>query len=133
MSTIFRKIIDGEIPCFKVYEDDENLAFLDITPHAKGHTLVISKTDGATLLDLPSQKAESLMRAVQATMKRIEDVLNPDGFNIGINHGEAGGQEVEHLHIHILPRYTNDGGANVHAIVSNAGDMIPEKVSKLFS
>lgn len=132
MSTIFRKIIDGEIPCHKVYEDDNNLAFLDINPRAKGHTLVISKTDGATLFDLSEEAAQSLMTAVQKTMNILQEKLNPEGFNVGLNHGVVGGQEVEHLHVHIFPRYSGDNGTNVHAIVDNSGDMSVEDVAKLF-
>lgn len=132
MSTIFRKIIDGEIPCHKVYEDDNNLAFLDINPRAKGHTLVISKTDGATLFDLSEEAARSLMTAVQKTMKVLQEKLNPEGFNIGINHGDVGGQEVQHVHVHIFPRYSGDNGTNVHAIVNNPGDMSVEDVANLF-
>ncbi len=132
MSTIFRKIIEGEIPCHKVYEDNENLAFLDIAPRAKGHTLVISKTDGATLFDLSEDTAQSLMTAVQNTMKVLQEKLNPEGFNIGINHGDVGGQEVKHVHVHIFPRYSGDNGTNVHATVNNPGDMSVEDVAKLF-
>lgn len=133
MSTIFRKIIDGEIPCFKIYEDDHTLAFLDINPRSKGHTLVIPKVDGATVFDIDEETTQQLFIAVKRTMERLQDVLKPAGFNVGINHGDVGGQEVPHLHVHIFPRYANDGGANAHAIVNNPGDLSVEDVHALFS
>lgn len=132
MSTIFRKIIDGEIPCYKVYEDEHCLAFLDIEPQAKGHTLVIPKIDGATLFELDDNAVKNLFVAVKRSMEKIREALHPDGFNIGINHGDAGGQLVPHVHVHIFPRYAGDGGKNVHAIVSNDGGVPVEEVARLF-
>lgn len=133
MSTIFTKIIDGEIPCYKVYEDEHCLAFLDIQPQAKGHTLVIPKIAAETLFELDDQTTSHLFVAVKRTMERIKKVLNPDGFNIGINHGEIGGQLVPHVHVHILPRYAGDGGKNVHAIVSNDGGVAVADIARKFS
>ncbi len=132
MSTIFRKIIDGEISCYKVYEDEHCLAFLDIEPQAKGHTLVIPKIEAETIFELDDEAVARLFVAVKRTMERIKNVLNPDGFNIGINHGEYGGQLVPHVHIHILPRYIGDGGKNVHAIVSNDGGIAVAEVARSF-
>ena len=129
---IFCKIIVGEIPNYTIYEDDFALAFLDITPRTKGHTLVIPKVHAENLLELDEKYAEKLLVTVKKTQEKLNDVLKPDGYNVGWNHGKAGGQLVPHLHIHIMPRYNNDGGANMHAIVNNPGDESVEEVYKLF-
>lgn len=133
MSTIFRKIINGEIPSYKVYEDEHTLAFLDIQPIAKGHTLVIPKVDAVTLLDLTEEQTAQLFLAVKRTMERIQETLNPDGFNIALNQKEAGGQEIPHVHVHILPRYNNDGGKNIHAIINNNGGADVKEIAQLFA
>lgn len=129
---IFCKIIKGEIPCYKVYEDKEVLTFLDVKPHAKGHTVVIPKEHVVTIFDLSEEKSNTLMMGVRKTLWRIQEVLHPDGFNIGWNHNTAGGQVVPHLHIHILPRYTEDGGGSMHSIVKNPGEENVEEVAKKF-
>src|SRR3989339_1789203 len=125
---IFCKIIVGEIPNYTIYEDDFALAFLDITPRTKGHTLVIPKVHAENLLELDEKYAEKLLVTVKKTQEKLNDVLKPDGYNVGWNHGKAGVQLVPHLHIHIMPRYNNDGGANMHAIVNNPGDESAEEV-----
>ncbi len=130
---IFCKIVAGDIPNHTVYEDNQTLSFLDVNPIAKGHTLVVPKVHAETVLDLNDELAKTVMPAVQKTMERIQSTLAPDGFNIGINHHEAGGQVVPHLHIHILPRWEGDGGGTVHSIVSNPGDINVEKVAELFA
>lgn len=131
--TVFSKILAGEIPNYTVYEDEHTLAFLDISPCAKGHTLVIPKTYAETISDADEDVLSALFRAVQKTIQRIDAVLNPDGYNIGLNHGDAGGQAVPHVHVHIIPRWNGDGGTSMHSIVSNPGDMSVEEVAALFS
>lgn len=130
---IFCKIVLGDIPNLTVYEDSSTLAFLDIHPRAKGHTVVIPKVHADTIFDLNEELLKSLLPAVQRTTERIEQTLHPDGFNIGWNHGEAGGQAVPHLHIHIMPRWDNDGGSNMHGIIDNPGDTSVEEVAALFT
>ncbi|PIZ95200.1 MAG: HIT family protein [Candidatus Magasanikbacteria bacterium CG_4_10_14_0_2_um_filter_37_12] len=129
---IFCKIVNGEIPNYTIHEDAHVLAFLDINPHAKGHTVLIPKVHAENLFDLNKELSKDLFLSIEIVMEKIELVLHPDGFNVGWNHGEAGGQEVSHLHIHILPRFENDGGGNVHSIVNNDGGMSVEEVIKLF-
>jgi histidine triad (HIT) family protein len=132
MLTIFDKIISGDIPSYKVYEDDCCLAFLDIHPCVKGHTLVIPKISGATVFDLSDDMLQALMLATKKTMTRIQEVLHPDGFTVGWNHGEAGGQAISHVHVHILPRWYDDGGKGMHGIVNIPSDMPVADVAKLF-
>lgn len=129
---LFCKIVKGEIPCHKIYEDDNNLAFLDIHPHAKGHIMVIPKKHAPVLTDLDDENVKSLFVAVKNVTQKIKEKLNPDGFTSGWNHGEISGQTVPHLHIHIFPRYEGDGGGSVHSIVKNPGEMTVEEVKKLF-
>jgi len=129
---IFCKIANGEIPCHKVYEDAENLAFLDVKPHAQGHTVVIPKTHVMTVLELNEKKYISLMSAVKKVMGLIQKKIDPDGFNAGWNHNTAGGQVVPHLHIHVMPRYNGDNGGSMHSIIKNPGKKSVEEVAKLF-
>src|SRR3989338_3000338 len=129
---IFCKIIKGEIPNYTVYDDDKTLAFLDIAPRSPGHTVVIPKSHVEKVADLSDEAAKALLPAVKKTAAKIEAALKPDGFNIGWNDGAAAGQVVPHLHIHILPRWTGDGGGNMHSIVNNAGKESVEDVAKLF-
>lgn len=114
---LFCKIVAGQIPNYTVVETDQALAFLDIFPCVDGHAVVIPKIHAVTLLDLPTEMVGPLYEAVQMTMKRLQTVLGCDGFSVGWNHGEAGRQAVPHLHIHILPRWANDGGGSLHSIV----------------
>ncbi len=129
---IFCKIISGEIPCHKVYEDAHALSFLDIKPHAKGHTVVIPRIHAETSFDLSDTDMQHLILSMQNTMKRIQAILSPDGFNVGWNHNPTGGQVVPHLHVHIFPRYEGDGGGSMHSIVKNPGKESVEEIAKRF-
>ena len=129
---IFCKIGREEIPTHKVYDDKKHLAFLDVKPHSKGHTVVILKAHGVTAFDFSDLQLRELMVVVRKTMSRIQKVLQPDGFNVGWNQNSAAGQVVPHLHIHILPRYIGDGGGSMHSIVKNPGSLSVEEVWKLF-
>ena len=116
MDCIFCKIVAKEIPNYTVYEDDTVLAFLDIFPHAVGHTVVITKIHVSTLPELAEDQFGPLLVAVKKVQEKLSDKLNPEGFTVGWNHGEAGGQAVPHLHIHVLPRWNNDKGGSMHSI-----------------
>lgn len=103
---IFAKIINGDIPSAKVYEDDDTLAFMDAFPQSKGHTLVISKTTQAVnLLDMPADALATLMQKTQIVAQAVVKALNPDGFRIVQFNGAAAGQSVYHLHFHIIPAW----------------------------
>ncbi len=106
MECIFCKIISGEMPCAKVYEDEHVLAFLDIAPAAKGHTLVISKEHHELITDVPNELLEKCIDAV----KKIGEALlkDNDGFNVMQNNNEEAGQLVPHLHFHVIPRNSKD-------------------------
>ena len=72
------------------------------------------------------------MPAVKKTMERLDKVLSPDGYSVGINHGKAGGQAVTHLHVHIMPRWNGDGGGIMHSIINEPGDLKVDEIAKLF-
>ena len=129
---IFCKIINKEIPNYTVYEDKHVLAFLDIKPHALGHTVVIPKKHGALAEDFTELEYLELMKALRLVMKKLALKLKPDGFNVGWNSGSAAGQVVPHLHIHLFPRYNGDGGESMHSIISNPGKRSVEEVARLF-
>jgi len=133
MDCVFCKLVKGEIPSSKIYEDENNLAFLDVNPHAKGHTVVIPKEHRESFFDLGVEEVKGLWLAVKEVMGRLKEKLDPEGFNVGWNEGEEAGQVVPHLHVHIIPRYVGDGGGSMHSIIKNPGDMSAEEVGKLFT
>ena len=102
---IFCAIATGEIPSFKIYEDEFVLAYLDINPFSKGHTLVIPKEHTTGMLDTPDETLSAVISRVKKVANRLKSALPCDGFNILQNNGEAAGQTVMHLHFHIVPRY----------------------------
>ena len=102
---IFAKILRGELPCVKVFEDEVALAFMDIFPQTEGHTLVIPKDVSArNLLDMPADRLGAYMLRVQRLAKAVETTLQPDGIIVTQFNGAPAGQTVYHLHFHILPR-----------------------------
>ncbi len=104
---IFAKILRGEIPSVKVWEDDDVLVFMDVFPQSEGHVLIISKTSTApTMLEMEPEALAKVTAATQRTAKAIEKALKPDGFSVFQYNGEAGGQTVFHLHFHIVPRWS---------------------------
>ncbi|MDE7169234.1 MAG: HIT family protein [Mucispirillum sp.] len=105
---IFCKIVKGEIPSSKVYEDDDILAFMDINPIARGHTLVIPKAHCRNALDTPAETGVKIYPAVTKIANAVKKAYNADGINIMQFNEPAAGQEVYHSHIHIIPRYEND-------------------------
>jgi len=104
MSTIFTKIIQGEIPCEKILETDAEIALLDIMPCTAGHTLVIPKLEVARLEHLPETLAISLMRTLQQVAKAVSRAFDGIDYNLILNNGTNAGQEVEHVHFHVIPR-----------------------------
>ena len=106
---IFCKIVAGEIPSNKVYEDDGVLVFLDIHPVNPGHTLVIPKAHFPDLTAAPEDTATALMRAAKNIAPAVVSAVGAAGFNIGLNNGKAAGQLIEHVHLHIMPRFPSDG------------------------
>jgi len=106
---VFCKIISGEFPSRKIYEDDKLIAILDINPAVEGHVLVIPKEHKENMFETSSEDMNSIMKVVKILAPKIKDTVNAEGLNITTNMGEVAGQSVFHTHVHILPRKEGDG------------------------
>jgi len=105
---IFAKILRGDMPSVKVWEDDDVLAFMDVFPQSEGHVLVVSKTSTArNILEIEPEALARLTAAVQRTARAVEKALKPEGLSLMQFNGDAGGQTVFHLHFHIVPRWAD--------------------------
>lgn len=114
---IFCKIAAGEIPAFKVYEDANTLAFLDINPCSPGHTVVTPKKHFKLITEMPELLVRDLWAAAWLVEKAVREATEANGMNVGVNDGEAAGQGVPHVHVHIIPRFAGDKGGSMHSIV----------------
>lgn len=132
MDCLFCKIAAGEVQAFKVYEDESNFAFLDIMPRAPGHALVVPKAHAPTLLELSDEYLAKLSLAVKKVTALLQERLSPEGFTIGINHGEVSGQEVAHIHVHILPRMKGDGGHSIQSVVSQTPNPATDGIETIY-
>jgi histidine triad (HIT) family protein len=106
---IFCKIVAGELPSFKVYEDEKTLAFLDIHPVHAGHTLVAPKKHVLNIFDISPEDWAAVAEVVRMLATVIDKAVDADGVNIAMNNREHAGQVVPHAHVHIIPRFKNDG------------------------
>jgi histidine triad (HIT) family protein len=104
-NNIFAKILRGEIPCVKVYEDDKTLAFMDVMPESDGHVLVVPKEPAENVLDLSADGMAAMMATTQKLAKALDKALSPDGILLKQYNGAAAGQSVFHIHFHIVPRW----------------------------
>jgi histidine triad (HIT) family protein len=109
MTTVFSKIIRGEIPSVKVYEDDLVYAFMDAGQVNPGHVLVATKKPYETLMDADEESAAAMMRAANKIAKAVQEAFQPEGITVLQANKPAGWQTVPHLHLHVLPRYDKDG------------------------
>lgn len=122
---IFAKIIDGKMPCNKVFESKASLAFLDAFPMVEGHTLVIPKLKGfVEFIDMPPAKASEFLKDLQTVAKAVKEATGAAGINIWQNNGEAAGQAVFHPHFHIVPRMADDG---LHKYPASAKEMLDKE------
>lgn len=128
MDCLFCKIIAKQIPSAIIYEDDHALAFLDIHPRSPGHAVVIPKTHAPTIIDLPDAEVGLLFSAVKKVAELLMASLKPDGITIGMNQGRASGQEVDHLHVHLMPRWHNDAGGSIQSVVDNKSTESVEEI-----
>lgn len=127
---IFCKVIDKEVPGYFILEEKEYVAFLDIFGATDGHTMVVPRKHGLSILDYSKEELGQFMEGVQNVAKKLEKNLSADSITIGINHKEEKG--VPHLHIHLIPRFKEDGGKVLQGLVSKGldGDLakIAEKI-----
>jgi histidine triad (HIT) family protein len=129
-NNIFARILRGELPCYKVYEDDRTLAFLDIMPRAPGHTLVLPKAAARNMLDVAPDDLAAVIKTAQKIAKVSVQVFGADGVTIQQFNEAAGGQVVFHLHVHVIPR--QDGIAmKPPATVKEAPEVLAEQARKL--
>lgn len=112
---IFARIIRGEIPCHRVYEDADTIAFMDIMPQADGHTLVVPKSAGEDIYSTSPDAAAAAMRTAQMIARAVQKAFAPPGIMIAQLNGAAAGQSVFHLHIHVIPRYAGKD-LGIHAV-----------------
>jgi histidine triad (HIT) family protein len=113
----FCAIIAGKIPAFKVWEDNNNLAFLDINPRNPGHTLVVPKKHVETILNLSEEEAANFFIAVHKVAKMVKAGIKADGISLSLSSGQAAGQLVPHIHFHIIPRFLNEGPVGLESIL----------------
>lgn len=116
MSCIFCRIAVGEIPAEIVAKDEHIVAFLDITPLADGHVVVIPRRHVAAIEEMTAGESQELFAAVQRLAGPVRTAVGAAGSTIGINNGAATGQTIPHVHVHIVPRWTDDGAGSVHTI-----------------
>lgn len=142
---LFCKIGKKEIPSEIIYEDTSVTAFLDINPCTPGHTVVIPKAHCETIIELKDSDVTSLFSTVKKVVTLLNDKLGAKGFipspngqhlvrgfTIGINHGRLAGQAIDHLHVHIIPRYEDDHGGSLHSVVHyQTADTVKEIAAKL--
>lgn len=117
MECLFCKIIEGLVPSYKIYEDENVYAFLDIYPVSNGHTVVLPKKHYEKFTDMNNEDAALLFSSVHKISKAVEQAFNLEGMNVGMNIGEIGGQSIPHIHVHIIPRKKGDNGGSMHTIV----------------
>jgi len=134
---VFCKIRDGVIPSVKVYEDDRTLAIMDINPLNPGHTLVLTKTHAATLFDASPEDLGAAIGAARTIATAIRKALQPDGLNMLQANGAAAFQSVPHFHLHLIPRFTDDGKGfdwklvpGDHAQVAATGERIRAAIGR---
>ncbi len=125
---IFCKIAKGKASSEKIYENEKIISFLDANPRSPGHSLVIPKKHVQTLPELDDETTGEILKITKEVEKAIKKALNPDAFTVGINDGEAAGQEIPHLHVNVIPRFKEDGGKPIHIVVNNEPD---EKISEI--
>lgn len=129
---LFCRIVSGEVPAEQVYEDEHVVAFLDIHPRAPGHTVVIPREHALNILELPQTEVPGFFLAVQKLAGAVQSGLGAPGLTIGINQGRVSGQEVDHLHVHLIPRFTDDGGGAIQSVVNHPStESLPEVSQKI--
>ncbi len=128
--TIFTQIVAGEIPSYTVYEDETTYAFLDAHPLAPGHTLVIPKEPYERLNDMPPELAGDVFSTVSKVTDAVERAVDAPATTIAINNGEEAGQEVPHVHCHVIPQFRNSTAKPIHALFTGA-DLADEEMEAI--
>lgn len=125
---VFCRIAAGEIPSHVVGRNEHAFAFLDANPLTEGHALVIPRKHYEHLQDIPEAEAVEWFRLIHVLAGRLQEAAGAEAMTIGLNNGRAAGQAVPHAHMHLVPRYSGDGGGTVHSIVRQEGQRPPKEV-----
>ena len=128
--TLFTKIVAGEIPSHTVYEDETTYAFLDANPLAPGHTLVIPREPYERLQDIPRAETAEVFGVLGDLAEAVETAVGADATTIALNNGEAAGQEVPHVHWHIVPQFAGDRTRPIHALFDGV-DLSDEEMDNI--
>lgn len=127
----FCRIVEGDLPSRTVYEDQDVQAFLDANPLAPGHTLVVPKTHYQRLNDLPEETALSLLGTIYHLLGPIEQAVTADASTVAFNNGQAAGQEIPHVHGHVIPRFEGDSGGPVHGVVRSRPNLSAAELDEI--
>lgn len=128
---IFCKIVKGDIPAYKIYEDDFVMVFLDIKPFTKGHSLVIPKAHFENIFDIDETILEKISVVAKKVSQKAKDALQADGIRLSQSNGKTAGQEVMHFHLHIIPRYSDDGLSANPTATLHLPEANPEELKKI--
>ncbi len=129
---LFCKIAAKEMPAEVIYEDDKTLAFLDVNPSASGHTVVIPTEHYRNIQELPVEFVEAVFTTVKTVASMLEKAMGGGHFTIGFNNGRLSGQEIDHIHIHLIPRCRDDGGDSIQSVVrALPGENLEEMKNKI--
>ncbi|MDZ7702311.1 MAG: HIT family protein [Halobacteriales archaeon] len=131
MDCVFCRIIEGDAPSREVYRDDGVVAFLDAHPLTAGHTLVVPTTHHERLEDLSRVGAGALFEAVHELLEPVQAAAGADGATVAVNDGPAAGQEVPHVHAHIVPRTAGDGGGPIHEAIGGRPELGDEQLDAI--
>ena len=126
---IFCKLANKDIPTNIIYEDEKFTVIMDASPATKGHALILPKNHAANIYELPDKDAADIFVLAKKMAKKMTEILQCDGFNIVQNNGEVAGQTVFHFHMHLIPRYLNDG--NQEKLTWNHADISAEEIEKM--
>ncbi len=128
---IFCSIVAGDVPSRTVAETDEAIAFLDVNPLAPGHTLVVPKGHFETVEAMPADARSAVFDLLAELTPQVEGAVDADASNLGVNNGPAAGQEIPHVHGHIIPRFTGDGGGPIHRVAGSPPDLSDDELDDI--
>lgn len=128
---IFCSIVAGDVPSRTVAEREEAIAFLDVNPLAPGHTLVVPRGHFETVADAPVETLTGVFDLLISITPPVEAAVDADASTLGVNNGRAAGQEIPHLHAHVIPRFDGDGGGPIHTVAGSRPDLPDDELDDI--